>query len=149
MPPSVVDRTLRFQAMFITDFFGTTEVTDKSVLDTILSRRHNLNVNTFWLDIGQEFPVLMIFVRDELASLIYLARDGHSGYASRGSIPELDPDGLTMFYMGVGEEQEMANCSIVPITDAVRAAHEFLSAPELPKSIKWYDLDANAMVVSI
>jgi hypothetical protein len=60
---------------------------------------------------------------------------------SEGNIPGLDGDHDTLFFMNdLTEREEFPNYKVVPFSDALAAAKEFLVSPELPPSIEWVEL---------
>jgi hypothetical protein len=73
----------------------------------------------------------------------YVSREGDAGYVSLGDLKSvsLDPDGETTFYVSPIEPIWALNKQVIPFSDALKAAHEFLADPALPKSIRWCELE--------
>ena len=127
--------------MTVQDFNKTYEPKDEGELISCLSRQYGSGYNTFWMaEAAGTYPVLILFVNGDLASLNYLPRAGHAGFVSTGSVPGLERNGTTMFFLNLQEEQPVLNGAIVPRSLAVEAAREFMNSVDLPRAIKWLEL---------
>jgi Immunity protein Imm1 len=111
-------------------------------VERILLKRYDSGVNSFWIyHEPWEKPLLLILVNNELANLHYFPDDKHPGYASIGNTPSLSAHGNTVFCMNSPkEEEEVPNDAIVPFSDALAAAKEFLVSTAMPPSIEWFEL---------
>jgi Immunity protein Imm1 len=119
------------------------DASSKSDVERILLKRYGRGVNAFWIYHEQRKHLcLIVLVNNELANLNYLPDDGdHPGFHSIGTIPSLPAHEYTTFYMNSpNEPEEVPNDAIVPFADAMAAAKEFLLSPDLPQSIKWFEL---------
>jgi hypothetical protein len=118
------------------------EASSKDTVGELLLKRYSKGVNAFWLyHEPRKKPLLLILVKNQLANLHYFADEEHPGFASVGDMSSLLPDGFTLFYMRSPEEEEyISNDLVVPFTDALAAAEEFLVSTDLPPSIEWFVL---------
>jgi hypothetical protein len=119
------------------------DVSTEADVGRVLLKRYGEGVNAFWLyHEPRKNPWLLILVKGQLANLNYFPdEEGHPGYATIGNIPSLPADGFTVFFMNSPKEEEhVPNDAIVPFTDALAAAKEFLVSTDLPPSIKWFEL---------
>jgi len=130
--------------MRIEGFGGACEASDSSELEDILSRRAANGSNAFWIYCDEKnYPAISILVTGLLSSLHYFPEEGHPGFVSVGKPSDLGLDayGTTKFYLSAtGEEQEVANESIVLFSDAVRAAKEFMMSKQRPSALDWFEL---------
>jgi hypothetical protein len=111
-------------------------------IEKILWKRHGDGVSAFWLSHGSEkFPVLIIMIKGDLASLHYLPEDRHPGFVSIGPLDDLESGETTTFFLNSPTAPEdVVNDTILPFSDALRAAQEFATSSSLPKSIEWDEL---------
>jgi hypothetical protein len=118
------------------------DASSKDGVEKILLKRYTKGVNAFWLyHESRKKPLLLILVKNQLANLHYFPDEEHPGFASVGDMPSLPTDGFTMFFMrNLKEEEYISNDLIVPFSDALAAAKEFLASTELPRSIEWFEL---------
>ena len=74
--------------MRVQDFTKIVEVIDANQLGSVLMERYENDCNCFWLSHeSQGYPVLVIIVKGELASLHFLRSSAHEG---NGSSSETD-----------------------------------------------------------
>ena len=111
-------------------------------IDAAMAPRLGAGMNAFWLSRGDSgFPALSVLVNNALATLHYFPFERHPGFRSLGSLPDLNPDGHTIFVLAHRhDEQPSPNKFVVSAADALRAAKEFAGSPELPKSLNWLEL---------
>ena len=126
----------------IEDMGGTLYAATQSALREALSRRHGRGVNEFWLSHDDEkFPVLAILVREEIASVSYMSEAGMPGWKAVAPVPGLEQKGDTVFYVNTPQESTLvANDFVVPFSIAEAVAEEFLSNPQLPSCVEWFEL---------
>jgi Immunity protein Imm1 len=118
-------------------------VSQAAGVNAVLRKREGDDgVNCFWLwQKKSKTPILIIHVNKDLATLHYFPSDDHPGFHSEGAMPGLDPDGDAVFFMNnLSEEERFPNYKVVPFSVALVAAKEFLVSPELPPSIRWFEL---------
>ena len=128
--------------MIVADFKGASEVSTPTELEAALKKRYGHNANSFWLSHPpMRDPSLAILVRGDLASINYFPGDGSAGFRSVGHVGGLEPGEMSIFYLD-SEKQElpMLNDSIVPFSDALKAALEFFVSAALPVSMEWFEL---------
>lgn len=132
--------------MIVGDFESSFDVNDIDALQAILMRRHERDqygpvgsANAFWMCPGetQDYPQLGLMVKDDLAYLYYVPRDGDVGFRSVGNLPDLEPEGMTTFPIGSGEDIDVQNDAVVPFSAAVAAAKEFLVTKKRPQCMEW------------
>ena len=93
-----------------------------------------------WVTGSSKNPSLAILVRADLASLNYFPEGDSAGFRSVGKVSGLKPGGMSIFYLdNPNQEQPVLNDSIVPFSDALKAAKDFLVSTDLPSSIKWFE----------
>ena len=117
-------------------------VSQAAGVDAVLRKREGDGVNCFrlWPN-NSETPILVIFANKDLATLHYFPSDDHPGFYSEAEMPGLDPNGDTVFFMNsLTAEEQFPNYKVVPFSAALVAAKEFLASPELPPSIRWFEL---------
>jgi hypothetical protein len=128
--------------MFVQDFDSVRNVENPADIEAVLSKRHRAGVNSFWL--GQRaagFPAVAIMVNGDLAHVHYFPNEGPPGFASVGGSLGLSPDGETVFCHDNTEEIcPMMNYSVVPFSDALKAAQEFAVSNAMPKCLQWNSL---------
>jgi hypothetical protein len=127
--------------MRIQDLSKVVEATGDAI-DAAMGPRLGAGLNSFWLSHGdRRFPVLSVLVNGDLATLHYFPFEGHSGFRSLGSLPDLNPDGRTTFVLEhLRDEQPTPNTFVVSLADALRTAKEFAGSQDLPKSLNWFEL---------
>ena len=119
------------------------EATERDEIADALSKRRPGEANEFWLSHGEErFPAICVFVRRDVASLIFFPREGHPGFTPSGNPLGLPAGGSQVFLTGVSgkEELKVPNEAVIPFDRAVDVAVEFAKTQELPKSIRWFEL---------
>ena len=128
--------------MTIEDFDGACEVSDATELENSLNRRYSQEANSFWLTHApSKSPSLAILVKGDLASLNYFPGGNSAGFRSVGEVKGLNPEEMSTVYLdSPNQEQEVLNSSIVPFSDALKTAKEFLASKELPSTIEWFEL---------
>lgn len=128
---------MRFQ-----DLTAVFEVSDEKALESLLSRRFGGGVNSFKLSQGSsEYPMLLVLINGDLASLHYFPRDRHPGFRSISGVDGLDVNGSTVFFMNsLDQEEPVLNDGVVPLATGMKAAREFFASPELPRSVEWLEL---------
>ena len=128
--------------MTIEDFNGTCDVSNATELENALNKRYGQEANSFWLTHSpSKSPSLAILVKGDLASLNYFPGGDSAGFTSVGEVKGLNPDEMSIFYLdNPNQEQEVLNSSIVPFSDALKTAKEFLASKKLPSTIEWFEL---------
>ena len=126
----------------IQDYESTIISTKDAETELFLSRRHGNGVNAFWLSHGNEqYPYMIILVKDGLASLHYFPRDADPGMRSSDGSSDPDSFGMTTFYLNSPSEKlDVINDSIVPFELAVEAAKQFSKSREAPSAVRWFAL---------
>jgi len=129
-------------SMTIWDLKGKHEANDISEFESVLDKRYGPDVNAFWMMHDEELnPAISLLVRGDLSYIHYFPVEGHPGFASVGSIEDLDMDGFTTFrFETLEQEQEIWNRQVIPASAAMSAAKDFFNSKELPKSILWNEL---------
>jgi Immunity protein Imm1 len=116
------------------------QVKSREELESVLMRRVLNNENQFWLNHdGQEYPVLAISVKGEIAYVYYVPYDRCAGFQSIGRIHGLQGHS-TDFSIGLHDTISVQNEFVVPFSAALNAANEFFESADLPSSIEWYEL---------
>jgi hypothetical protein len=126
----------------IRDFDSSSTVQAAEKLDSVLARRFEVegsDANSFWLSHDDEYPCMLVLVRDGLATLWYTPHEGMPGFVSAGPSDHPAPDLKTTFYCD-RQKQETPNRLVVTFPEALQAAHEFLRSPSLPASLRWIEL---------
>ena len=131
-------RTMRIQ-----NYQDVWEVRSAVELEAILVKKPQSDVNEYWLSHGEEkYPAISLLVKGEIASLSYLPEGGHPGYVSAGKVPGLDLFENTQFSTtrNRADDVSVSNQHVIPSSDAVAAAKEFLISTDLPKNVEWSKL---------
>ena len=127
--------------MLVEHFMGQKECDSLEELREVLSERTEKGVNEFIISTHEQFPYMIMSVKEKYACLSYFRVEDDPGYSSVNANPVLDADGISIFYTNTdSEEIEVANYSIVKIEDAVSAVEEFFETLQLPKCIEWEEL---------
>lgn len=127
--------------MLVEHFMGQNKCDSLEELRKVLSERTEKGVNEFIISMNEQFPYMIIAVREKYACLSYFREEDDPGYSSINTNPILDADGISIFYTNTdSEEIEAANYSIVKIEAAVSAVEEFFETLQLPKCIEWEEL---------
>lgn len=104
-------------------------------IDAVFANRYENNANEFWVSYeGEEFPYLVIMVKDDIACLQYFADEDHAGFNSCGNE---SAEGFSLFYINITEEQDISNDMVVPVSSAINACKEFLKTKTLPQAVHW------------
>ena len=111
-------------------------------LEEVLRARSRDQQNQFSLyPDSSDYPLLMIFVRGDLAAVYYIPEDREAGHVSVGEKMNLNPREMTTFPIGeLGETIDVLNKFIVPFSEMLEVSKEFFYSTELPRSIKWLKL---------
>jgi hypothetical protein len=127
--------------MIVEDMKGEHDIQHAADLDKLFLTRYGDGFNVFFLSHGKaKGPELWVLVNKRLATLHYFPPNDHHGFYSDGRVPELDPKEDTVFFMNsLIEKEEFPNHKVVPFSNALAAAKEFLASPELPPSIEWVE----------
>src|SRR5580700_4839089 len=130
------------EAMELDDFGGSRNVRSIAQLEEVLRARFRDQQNEFSLTPdSDDYPLLWILVRGDLAAIYYIPGDRQAGYVSVGGKTNLNPKEMTTFPTGdLGETIDVLNRFIVSFSEALEAAREFFHSQELPRSIKWLKL---------
>ena len=130
--------------MNVSDFGGDHSVQSIAQLEQLFGVRFKYDQNQFALSPdSSNYPLLLIYMRENLAVIYYIPEDGQAGYVSLGGKMNLDPKERTTFSidnLDPGETIDVLNNSIVPFPEALEAAKEFFRSQELPRSIEWRQL---------
>lgn len=127
--------------MLVEHFMGQKECDSLEELREVLNERTEKGVNEFIISTHEQFPYMILSVKEKYACLSYFREEDAPGYSSINVNPVLDADGISVFYTNTdSEEIEVANYSIVKIEDAVPAVEEFFETLQLPKCIDWEKL---------
>jgi hypothetical protein len=127
--------------MRIQDLDSVCDVTKPSDIDAVLSKRHGIGINAFWLSHGSKLhPVISILVKRDVAYVLYIPNEDHPGFASVAKLPVARPDETSIFFVSPNEKAWILNSAVIPFSDALRAAQEFAISPTMPKSIQWFEL---------
>ncbi len=122
-------------------FMGQNKCDSLEELRKVLSERTEKGVNEFIISMNEQFPYMIMAVKEKYACLSYFREEDDPGYSSINTNPILDADGISIFYTNTdSEEIEVANYSIVKIVDVVSAVEEFFETLQLPKCIEWEEL---------
>jgi hypothetical protein len=130
--------------MNVGDFGGDHSVQSIAQLEQLFGVRFKYDQNQFALSPdASNYPLLLIYMRGNLAVIYYIPEDGQAGYVSLGGKMNLDPKEWTTFSidnLDPGETIDVLNASIVPFSEALEAAKEFFHSQKLPRSIEWRQL---------
>jgi len=110
-------------------------------IERILKARCHFDMNEFRISReGADYPLLIIKVNGDLAWLYYIPSPEHPGFHSMGTVGS-DPYGATKFVTLGPQEEQYPNNQLVPFFAAVEATKQFFATPELPKCVKWFELE--------
>lgn len=127
--------------MIVEHFMGKKECSNFIELEKVLRMRTAKGVNEFIINSEEEFPYLIMSVKDEYACLNYFDEDNSPGYSSIGGDVDLNEDEISIFYTNTDEEEiEVANYSIMSFQKAIMAVKEFFETNIMPKCIEWEEL---------
>jgi hypothetical protein len=128
--------------VFIQDFDSAHNVENPADIEAILSKRHRTGINSFWL--GQSaggFPAINIMVNGDLACVHYFPKEHDAGFTSVGGSLGLSPEGDTVFFdNNTNEACPIMNDSVVPFSEALKAAQEFAISKTMPTCMQWFEL---------
>lgn len=120
---------------------GQHEVNDIHELESILMRRCDGRVNSFWLSHdGQDYPSLGFVVNGDLASLTYCPYEFHPGFKSVRNVADKMEAGETSFPISSTDDVIVDNGFVLPFAAALVAAMEFFNCKGLPRSVEWFEL---------
>jgi hypothetical protein len=128
--------------MQLTDFEGSLTV---NTVDDLLARLMSIrrgDYGAFDLSHTNDYPALSIHLNRNIAYLHYFPADGHAGHQPRDMTPD-GCDGHRHFLQTNHCEADsfhMPNYTLVSAETAYAAAVDFFHAPELPESIRWFEL---------
>jgi len=125
--------------MYLEDIGGLMIIESAAALDSAMCKQNEKGANEIWLwRNDSRFPALAILTRQNAAYAQYFPGAGHPGFMS---LAESQVDESTIFYAGgAGDEQEISNGNVIPLSVAVVLAQEFFSSQALPQSIEWQEL---------
>lgn len=129
--------------MRVTDIAGVYQATAIAELERLLMLRIDECYNSFWISQDNtQYPTLSILVKNELATLHFMANEFEAGCRSMGGIEHPDTAGHSVFSISrdSGDDVTVTNDAIVPFADALSAAKEFFETGALPQCIKWLEL---------
>ena len=129
--------------MNVGDFGGDHSVQSIAQLEERFGVRFKGEQNQFALSPdSSNYPLLLIYVRGDLAVIYYIPEDGDAGYVSLGGKMNLDPKEWTIFsiHRSDSDSIDVSNESIVPFSEVLKVAKEFFHSQELPRSIEWRQL---------
>lgn len=111
-------------------------------LVSVLQRRDKNGANAFWLSHDALFPVFVMLVKADVATLQYMPRDLEAGWISVGCMNDGVKDGLTRFAISQypADDVFIMNESLLPFSAAVDAAKEFFDSGTPPQSVEWLKL---------
>jgi|SRR5215471_5291929 len=124
--------------MIVEDYDSEHDVATPDELEAALRKRFEGGINSFWLSHGpDEHPKLAILVKEDLASVHYFPKERDAGFQSIAKNPGPNPYDTTVFFVRPTEKVWVVNYAIIPLPDALKAAHQFAISPTLPKCIEW------------
>jgi hypothetical protein len=127
--------------MRIEDYDSECDVTDPADIEAALRKRHDGGINSFWLSHGaNKFPAIGILVKGDFANVHYFPRDRDPGFASVAKVPGPRPNETSIFFVTPTEKIWLLNSTLIPFSDALRAAQEFATSATMPKCIRWSEL---------
>jgi hypothetical protein len=129
--------------MRVIDFEGVHEAASVEELDTILNRKHGGGLNSFWLSQGSNtYPTLSLLVKGDLATINYIPKEHDAGFRSVGNVRGLNLEGTTTFAMSNDRADDVVvlNDAVLSFAAALKAAKEFFSSKDLPRSVQWMQL---------
>ena len=129
--------------MNVSDFGGDHSVQSIAQLEERFEVRFKGEQNQFALSLdSSNYPLLLIYVRGNLAVIYYIPEDGDAGYVSLGGKMNLDPKEWTTFSIHHSDSDsiDVSNRSIVPFCAVLKVAKEFFHSQQLPRSIEWRQL---------
>src|SRR5260370_19779318 len=105
--------------MNVSDFGGDHSVQSIAQLEERFGVRFKGEQNQFALSPdSSNYPLLLIYVRGDLAVIYYIPEDGDAGYVSLGGKMNLDPKERTTFsiHRSDSDSIDVSNGSIVPLS---------------------------------
>lgn len=127
--------------MLVEHFMGQKKCSDFEEMREVLKQRTEKGVNEFIISTEEEFPYMIMAVKEEYACLSYFQEEDDPGYSSINNEPIFDEEGVSVFYTNTEDEPiEVANYSIITFEKALLAIEEFFETRCLPKSIEWEEL---------
>jgi hypothetical protein len=128
--------------MHVQDFEESRIVKTANDRAQFLSKRYFIDgahVNSFDLSHGNPYPIMCLWIREDLASAWYTPREEDAGFIPVGTSINLDEDGFTDFFYSK-EKHPRPNTCVITLADALRVAEEFRVFAQLPTSISWLEL---------
>jgi len=103
----------------------------------ILEKCANNKFDDIWINGDDEYPQLAILTNGEMQSacIHYFISDGDFLL----SVGNIDDNGKTDFCAG-GQENELENNSVIPLSLAVKCVLQFFNTKERPTCIEWIEL---------
>lgn len=129
--------------MKIIDISGEYTASSIDEVETILQRREEPGGNAFWLSHDEEdYPMLSVLVKADIAALDFLERDDEPGFRSVGNLPNVNRNENTVFSISRNraDDLEVQNDALISFPDALAAAKEFLDSGKRPQCIDWFEL---------
>lgn len=127
--------------MQVQDIEGGYEVNSPLELELVLRRRDESGANSFWLShAAGQYPMLSLLVKDDVAALHFMPIEREAGCRSAGKMTNLQRGESSRFSITKHSADDLyvINDSLIPFSDALVAAKEFLSSNELPQSVEWF-----------
>ena len=129
--------------MKVSDINRDYQIDSDASLEAVLAKKFENTANAFWLwHEDAAYPMLGVFVKQELAYLHYIQAEGEAGFASVGGTCDLTRGQTTSFPISPHEADDIhiLNEAVVPLSIALSAAKEFYFSKELPKCVEWLKL---------
>jgi hypothetical protein len=127
--------------MRIQDYNSVCDVITPADIEAALSKRHAGGINSFWLSHAAElYPAINIMVKGDLASVHYLPKDRDPGFVSVAKVLGPRANETSIFFVGPTEKIWVLNSTLIPFSEALKAAQEFSISTAMPKCIKWDNL---------
>ena len=84
--------------MLVEHFMGQKECDSLEELREVLNERTEKGVNEFIISTHEQFPYMILSVKEKYACLSYFREEDAPGYSSINVNPVLDADGISVFY---------------------------------------------------
>jgi hypothetical protein len=127
--------------MKVFHFGGKTECSNLEDLNSILTNRHENNVNEFELYGDEKYPYLTVLVNDQWACVHYFESEDDCGHYAYCNENLLNEDDYTTFYIGSPTaETEISNNLVIPFSLAIEIAQDFFIHLKMSEKVKWFEL---------
>ena len=91
--------------MLVEHFMGQNKCDSLEEVRKVLSERTEKGVNEFIISMNEQFPYMIMAVKEKYACLSYFREEDDPWYSSINTNPILDADGISIFYTNTDSEE--------------------------------------------